>query len=72
MGQADEVGDRLGGVVAEEGDLNVAAIGMQGRGRGLDRAHGDVAHGDVVCHPVRGYPLAGWPRSVRPRETSGA
>ena len=37
--------DGLGGVVAEQRDLDVAAVGVQGRGRGLNgaRSHGNIS-----------------------------
>ncbi len=58
--QADEVRDRLGGVVAEQGDLDVTAVGVQGRGRCLNGAR----HGTPVCHlPDRRVAVAslvGW------------
>ncbi|SHS95893.1 Uncharacterised protein [Mycobacteroides abscessus subsp. abscessus] len=37
VGQADEVGDGLRGVVTEERDDDVAAVGVQGCGGCLDR-----------------------------------
>ena len=42
LGQTDEVGDGLGGLVVEQGDLDVAAVGgvQNGRGRGPDPARG--------------------------------
>src|SRR5262249_28585543 len=45
--QSDEVRDGLGGVISEESDLDVTAVGVQGRGRSLYGAR----HGMPVCPP---------------------
>ena len=47
LGQAHEVGDGLGGVVAEQRDFDVAAVGVQGGSGGMNRAG---SHGITVCH----------------------
>jgi hypothetical protein len=41
LSQPDEVGHGLGGMIAEECDLDVAAVGVQGRGRCLNGARHD-------------------------------
>lgn len=43
--QTDEVGDGLGGMVAEQRDLDVTTVGVQGRGRGRNGARHEV----TVC-----------------------
>ena len=51
--QANEVGDGLGRVVSEQSDLDVAAVGVQRGGGGLN---GAVSHGITVCHYARACP----------------
>lgn len=50
---AHKIGDGLGRMVSEQGDLDVAAVSVQ---RGGSGRKGAVSHGITVCHYARAGP----------------